>query len=352
MLAAVIDGMNESGALERRRRRRGRRSTSGQRRQGRRDGNRNGSNMAQPARADRAVLGRRRPAADDAPPGPRPGGDRRGRQRGAARALRRQVGGDGDHRARGRLGLGGDPHHGRARRGDREYVLNGEKIFVTSGDRAELIVVWATLDRAQGRAAIKSFVVERDNPGPEARPARAQARDPRLGHRQLRARRLPGAEGEPARQPRDRAQARLRRGDADVRQHPPARRRHGDRRRRGRAWSARASSWPRRGSRSTTTPRRHSQSRGRGRVHRDGGRLGGGAAADPAGGVDGRQPQAQLAPGVDGQGQGGPHGYRRRAALRRAVRRRSATARASCWRSGPATSRSSTCSRAPSRSSC
>ncbi|HWE08629.1 MAG TPA: acyl-CoA dehydrogenase [Solirubrobacteraceae bacterium] len=46
-----------------------------------------------------------------------------------------------------------------------EYVLNGEKIFVTSGDRAELIVVWATLDRSAGRAAIKSFVVERDNPG-------------------------------------------------------------------------------------------------------------------------------------------------------------------------------------------
>jgi acyl-CoA dehydrogenase len=46
-----------------------------------------------------------------------------------------------------------------------DYVLNGEKIFVTSGDRAELIVVWATLDRKQGRAAIKSFVVERDNPG-------------------------------------------------------------------------------------------------------------------------------------------------------------------------------------------
>jgi acyl-CoA dehydrogenase len=46
-----------------------------------------------------------------------------------------------------------------------EYVLNGEKIYVTSGDRAELIVVWATLDRSAGRAAIKSFVVERDNPG-------------------------------------------------------------------------------------------------------------------------------------------------------------------------------------------
>jgi acyl-CoA dehydrogenase len=46
-----------------------------------------------------------------------------------------------------------------------EYVLNGEKIFVTSGDRADLIVVWATLDRKVGRAAIKSFIVERDNPG-------------------------------------------------------------------------------------------------------------------------------------------------------------------------------------------
>jgi acyl-CoA dehydrogenase len=48
---------------------------------------------------------------------------------------------------------------------EQEYVLNGEKIFVTSGDRADLIVVWATLDPSQGRAAIKSFVVERDNPG-------------------------------------------------------------------------------------------------------------------------------------------------------------------------------------------
>src|SRR5581483_5701791 len=48
---------------------------------------------------------------------------------------------------------------------EQEWILNGEKIFVTSGDRAELVVVWATLDPDQGRAAIKSFVVERDNPG-------------------------------------------------------------------------------------------------------------------------------------------------------------------------------------------
>lgn len=46
-----------------------------------------------------------------------------------------------------------------------EYVLNGEKIFVTSGERAQLVVVWATLDRSLGKQAIKSFVVRRDNPG-------------------------------------------------------------------------------------------------------------------------------------------------------------------------------------------
>ena len=46
-----------------------------------------------------------------------------------------------------------------------EYVINGEKIYVTSGDRADHIVVWATLDRDLGRAAIKSFVVAKGTPG-------------------------------------------------------------------------------------------------------------------------------------------------------------------------------------------
>lgn len=45
------------------------------------------------------------------------------------------------------------------------YVLNGEKIYVTSGDRADLVVVWATLDKSLGRSAIKSFVVEKGTPG-------------------------------------------------------------------------------------------------------------------------------------------------------------------------------------------
>ena len=46
-----------------------------------------------------------------------------------------------------------------------DYILNGEKIFVTSGQRADSIVVWATLDPKLGRAAIKSFVVPKGTPG-------------------------------------------------------------------------------------------------------------------------------------------------------------------------------------------
>ncbi|ORV93096.1 acyl-CoA dehydrogenase family protein [Mycolicibacterium iranicum] len=46
-----------------------------------------------------------------------------------------------------------------------EYVINGEKIYVTAGSRATHIVVWATLDKTKGRAAIKSFIVPRDHPG-------------------------------------------------------------------------------------------------------------------------------------------------------------------------------------------
>ncbi len=46
-----------------------------------------------------------------------------------------------------------------------DYILNGEKIFVTSGERADSVVVWATLDRKAGRAAIKSFVVAKGTPG-------------------------------------------------------------------------------------------------------------------------------------------------------------------------------------------
>lgn len=46
-----------------------------------------------------------------------------------------------------------------------DYVINGEKIYVTAGDRADVIVVWATLDRSKGKAAIKSFFVRKGTPG-------------------------------------------------------------------------------------------------------------------------------------------------------------------------------------------
>ncbi len=50
------------------------------------------------------------------------------------------------------------------------WVLNGEKIFVTSGKMAAeesdgWVVVWATIDKSAGRAGIKSFIVEKGTPG-------------------------------------------------------------------------------------------------------------------------------------------------------------------------------------------
>jgi len=46
-----------------------------------------------------------------------------------------------------------------------EWVINGEKIFVTTGIRAEGAVIWASIDRSAGRAGIKSFLVEKGTPG-------------------------------------------------------------------------------------------------------------------------------------------------------------------------------------------
>ena len=48
-----------------------------------------------------------------------------------------------------------------------EWILNGEKIYVTDGDRCDTLVVWATLDKSLGKAAIKSFIVEKGTPGCE-----------------------------------------------------------------------------------------------------------------------------------------------------------------------------------------
>ncbi|RZO56031.1 MAG: acyl-CoA dehydrogenase [Sandaracinaceae bacterium] len=52
-----------------------------------------------------------------------------------------------------------------ARLDGEEWVIDGEKIYVTCGERADAVVVWASLDPSRGRAAIKSFVVEKGTPG-------------------------------------------------------------------------------------------------------------------------------------------------------------------------------------------
>jgi acyl-CoA dehydrogenase len=51
-----------------------------------------------------------------------------------------------------------------------EWVLNGEKIFVTAGqkslvDTQGFVVVWATIDPSAGRAGMRPFVVEAGTPG-------------------------------------------------------------------------------------------------------------------------------------------------------------------------------------------
>jgi acyl-CoA dehydrogenase len=51
-----------------------------------------------------------------------------------------------------------------------EWVINGEKIFVTAGHKALLdsegfIVVWATIDPKAGRAGMRPFVIEAGAPG-------------------------------------------------------------------------------------------------------------------------------------------------------------------------------------------
>ncbi len=51
-----------------------------------------------------------------------------------------------------------------------EWVINGEKIFVTGGKMSleegdGLVVIWATIDPAAGRAGMRSFVIEAGTPG-------------------------------------------------------------------------------------------------------------------------------------------------------------------------------------------
>jgi butyryl-CoA dehydrogenase len=45
------------------------------------------------------------------------------------------------------------------------YVLNGSKIFITSGGKAEIYVVFAMTDKSKGNRGISAFIVEKSFPG-------------------------------------------------------------------------------------------------------------------------------------------------------------------------------------------
>jgi acyl-CoA dehydrogenase len=50
------------------------------------------------------------------------------------------------------------------KKGDR-WILNGHKAFCSNADRADFVIVWATLDPKLGRAGHRAFIVEKGTPG-------------------------------------------------------------------------------------------------------------------------------------------------------------------------------------------
>ena len=46
-----------------------------------------------------------------------------------------------------------------------DYILNGTKIFVTTGSKADVVIVFAVTDREKGPKGVSAFIVERDFPG-------------------------------------------------------------------------------------------------------------------------------------------------------------------------------------------
>ena len=57
----------------------------------------------------------------------------------------------------------------RARKSGSEYILNGEKMWITSGSIADVAVIWAKLDGDDSNDAVRGFLVESDRPGFSAR---------------------------------------------------------------------------------------------------------------------------------------------------------------------------------------
>ena len=45
------------------------------------------------------------------------------------------------------------------------YVINGNKLFISIGDKAEIVTMFATIDKSQLQHGITAFVIDKDNPG-------------------------------------------------------------------------------------------------------------------------------------------------------------------------------------------
>ncbi len=156
MLAAAMAGMEESGSLQGT-------GATGVKREKAAEGNRNGSNMStalsikEAAKGDLGLmltipgqgLGNSAIASVATP-------EQMERFKGkwAAMAITEPEAGSDSSSIRTTAVADGD-----------HYILNGNKIYITAGERADLLVVWATLDPELGKAAIKSFVVEKGTPG-------------------------------------------------------------------------------------------------------------------------------------------------------------------------------------------
>jgi len=52
-----------------------------------------------------------------------------------------------------------------ATRQNNGYILNGTKLFITNGNEADILVVFATCDKSLGYRGIASFIVEKGTPG-------------------------------------------------------------------------------------------------------------------------------------------------------------------------------------------
>jgi len=64
-------------------------------------------------------------------------------------------------------GAGSDPGSmtTRAQRDNRDFIINGNKMFITNGTFADFVVVTAVTDPSRGMKGISLFIVEKDTPG-------------------------------------------------------------------------------------------------------------------------------------------------------------------------------------------